>query len=490
MSVSRRVSSSVAACLLAVFAVVLPAAGQNYTPRYSGTNARVTDFSNLPASAPRRFAVVGDVARPGVYETADRRAVCSAILKAAGSQASTGGYFTTHHSLRTTYTAIFDADTAEASHGDVIVVTASPRDRKPASTDDIHVALIGLQIEPVVVRLASSERSIAGLFSRLRQPAEAAVTATVNGQRTGEPLKNGDVIRVASQLVDRAALSGCDAVLPVRSLDQNAAEPAATSAAEPITEPGPPVYAALPALEAAPLPMIEPVAIDEAPGANPLVAAAPPALVRPEPVSIQTDNAPPAAARIERASAQVSAGRPERLLAQRAEFAQRASRPPDSATPTDTSVRTLVVLLALGTLGLGVALLWLASERRLRSASRPEPLHCPAPQPAAVEEPADDLSQLIRDELAIEDEPVVLPSRIALHGQAVGQKRLIVHPPQPLAGPHFAAQQPATVTASAGKVSQSSPPAATPVNRPVQSPKDTEGLLDRVLLAMQREGRK
>ncbi len=114
----------------------------------------------------------------------------------------------------------------------------------------------------------------------------------------------------------------------------------------------------------------------------------------------------------------------------------------------------------------------------------------PSTAPSAeVPSPIDPLQAIVRGELAIEEEPVVIPAQISLHGEATGQKRLIIHPPQPLAGPHFAAA-PSAVTASARTQAMPQPRKAAPAPRgPVRSQKDTEGLLDRVLLAMQREGR-
>jgi hypothetical protein len=174
---------------------------------------------------------------------------------------------------------------------------------------------------------------------------------------------------------------------------------------------------------------------------------------------------------------------------------------------SNAQLRNLVILVALGTLGIGIALLWVASERRLENVAAPEPVEL---EPVTLPEPAaslstageqssdslqtmatdsDDLGELIRGELPVQDEPVVLPARVALHGKAVGQKRLVIHPAQGLAGPHFSepAKAPEKVPATRHTTPVSRTPAAPSAVRGQNEP---EGLLDRVLLAMQREGRR
>jgi hypothetical protein len=478
----------VAHCLMAVVALACPASAQDSAPRYYGSNASVVEFSEQRPQATRRIAVIGDVERPGVYESSARRLVASTVLTATGSHAGPGDYFWRFHGgLRGFGIAMSQSENTDVLSGDVIVVPISPR-RKAKAAEQIHLAVIGLGPDPSVIRVPRFDCSLPSLFSRLRQPGSVAASATVNGVKTSELLKDGDVIVVSSHLVDRASLGGCDAILPIKSLDTPVETPKAT------TEWSPPVN-----VDAAPqLPLLGPHSVDE-------VAARPEAVASVEPST-------PAREEVSKvASLEVEApildAKPSKFVEPAVEAREDVRRPSpiaarrhnvltpdfesDAVSDGDSQIRNLVIFVALGTLGLGVAMLWLASERRLRATAAPAPVPL-TPLPIDAEISADDeLGELIRGELPVEDEPVVLPSRIALHGEPVGQKRLVVHPPQALAGPHFGS--PASTPEKAAAASESRP--ASPPVRPgssssIRSAKDTEGLLDRVLLAMQREGRR
>jgi len=493
MSVLRQGLLIVACCLTAVAGTASSAVAQSAAPRYLGSDATVVEFGEQRSSRPRRIAIVGDVEHPGVYESTTKRVFARDVLAAAGSPLVLGDYFSRHNGgLPPISISTSTADSADVVTGDVLVVAVPPtRRRPPATTEDIHVAAIGLAAEPVVIRVGPSERSLATLFFRLNQPSEAAVAARVNGAPASGPLKNGDVIVVGSNLVDRGALVGCKAILPVRSLDT--ATPPATAT----TEWSPPVAVA----EVPVLPVLEAPAPESR---NPNAIAAADLQVEPAPVTgaTQIAMAPEFPSPTELAEGPRLVGEEDRpalkRLTARAAFGRRsavknAAWETPAATGNETGVRGLVILLALGTLGLGVTLLWLASERRLRTAAAPEPVPVATlPEPdEPVAEGLDSLQELLRAGASVEDEPVVLPSRISLHGEAVGQKRLIIHPPQALAGPHFGAAS--TVAAKAESKSaarESEPVSSRAPASPVRSAKDTEGLLDRVLLAMQREERR
>jgi len=475
-----RPSFPVISCCLAALLTVPCSVQAQTTPAYQGSYAKVLEFGERRPKSPRRVAVIGNVQRPGVYESTVRDATAGPLLKAAGSQAAAGDFLTRFHTGMTpVVVATWNAESALVVDGDVISVLIPPSRPRPAAADQIHVALL-VGKDPVVVRVPRSDQTLPGLFSLLRQTSDAAASATVNGVRSNAMLENGDVIFVASNLIDRGALMSSPAVLPATSLDPPPEQPKATAEwSPPVTVPETP---ALPPLKANPL--------GEASQQASAVAKA-------KPETPDGDDFPKVAM-VE------SFDPPVMKLEAPAVETRRASSAPVRRQPTRTTepdpeleataeegspVRTMVVLLALGTLGLGVALLWLASEKRVRGVWAPEPVEMPPPADAPAEEVEDELGQLIRGDLPVEDEPVVLPSRIALHGQAVGQKRLILHPPQSLAGPHFA--MPPGSSAPAEKVAAAGPPVRPdPASSPIRSPRDTEGLLDRVLLAMQREGRR
>ena len=92
MPACRQAILFVAGCLLA--AIVSQANAQDPSARYYGSNARIVEFSEQRPSRPRRIAVVGDVMRPGVYQSSTRQLLASTLLTAAGSQALPGEYFT------------------------------------------------------------------------------------------------------------------------------------------------------------------------------------------------------------------------------------------------------------------------------------------------------------------------------------------------------------------------------------------------------------
>ncbi|QDT56639.1 hypothetical protein Pan44_46960 [Caulifigura coniformis] len=495
MSVLRQGLLIVACCLTAVAATASFAVAQSGAPRYLGSDATVVEFGEHRAFRTRRIAVVGDVERPGVYESTTRQVSAAEVLAAAGSRLMLGDYFSRHNGgLPPVSISTSTADSQDVVTGDVLVVAVPPTRRKPpAATEDIHVAAIGLAPEPVVIRVGPSERSLATLFFRLNQPSEAAVAARVNGAPASGPLKNGDVIVVGSNLVDRRALLGCHAILTVRPLAAELPQVA------PTTESAPPVAAA----EVPLLPVLEAPAPESRPPAtiadSPVEPAPAPeerrvALLTDSPSPTAPEDGPQLVHEEERPAFRRFTARP--AFGRRSAVKNAAWETPD-VSGSESNVRGLVILLALGTLGLGVTLLWLTSERRLRTAAAREPVPVIVSTLPELDEPVveevDRLEELLHGGVSIEDEPVVLPSRISLHGEAVGQKRLIVHPPQALAGPHFGA-----ASTAAAKVESKAEPApretapvtSRPPASPIRSAKDTEGLLDRVLLAMQREERR
>jgi hypothetical protein len=111
------------------------------------------------------------------------------------------------------------------------------------------------------------------------------------------------------------------------------------------------------------------------------------------------------------------------------------------------------------------------------------------------------LQRLINNALPIIEEPTLLPERADFHGEAVGRRRMRIDAEQNLSGPHFAAPQRApqsvAVPEAAGTANtrpkRDVPPVDTPADEaPASSSRDAArgGLLDRVLVAMEREKRR
>lgn len=111
------------------------------------------------------------------------------------------------------------------------------------------------------------------------------------------------------------------------------------------------------------------------------------------------------------------------------------------------------------------------------------------------------LSRLINNELPIIEEPTLLPESADFHGEAVGRRRLRIDAEQHLSGPHFAAAQqtsePEAVPETAGtantRPNREDSSADGPSGDAVASSRRGTrqgGLLDRVLVAMEREKRR
>src|SRR5690606_21190513 len=113
----------------------------------------------------------------------------------------------------------------------------------------------------------------------------------------------------------------------------------------------------------------------------------------------------------------------------------------------------------------------------------------------------DTLNRLINNELPIIEEPTLLPDRAGFHGEAVGRRRLRIDAEQTLSGPHFAVPQqtprPVAVPETAGtantRPNREDSSAETPSGDAAASANrgtTQGGLLDRVLVAMEREKRR
>jgi hypothetical protein len=111
------------------------------------------------------------------------------------------------------------------------------------------------------------------------------------------------------------------------------------------------------------------------------------------------------------------------------------------------------------------------------------------------------LDRLINNALPIIEEPTPLPEGATYHGESVGRRRLRIDAEQTLTGPHFGASQqishPGAVPVSAGTATSRSEredfptvPTEGQAEAPPQRTNAQGGLLDRVLVAMEREKRR
>jgi hypothetical protein len=256
--------------------------------------------------------------------------------------------------------------------------------------------------------------------------------------------------------------------------------------------PGPPaadeqataVDPAAPAVDAVPASLITdftPSLIEriETPIEPPSVSVVPPLDARPDPTAVAAVETPVAVS-------------PPALIAK-----------VDVASAGDRSDQVLsYALLLAGVLGIGTLYVWLRREAQLRLNARFAEQMALLPivePPAEMENEVDNyFAELVGNEIEIIEEPLVLPDQLDLHGKAVGQQRLIIHPAQPLAGPHFtstpAPVREAVSSSAGGKIPSSTREVSPRPTQPVASASSgiecEAGLLERVLMRMQHEGRR
>jgi hypothetical protein len=160
-----------------------------------------------------------------------------------------------------------------------------------------------------------------------------------------------------------------------------------------------------------------------------------------------------------------------------------------------------ITVLATALICLAASLLW---SRLEDSTGLPGNVTGHSNEPLPIHSRTEDrstLQRLINNALPIIEEPTLLPEGADFHGEAVGRRRLRIDAEQSLSGPHFAAPQRApqsvAVPEAAGTANTRPKREAPPVDTPAgdataSSTRDAAqgGLLDRVLVAMERERRR
>lgn len=498
--------------------VAADAPNPSASPRPLGVTTRrevaIEGFSRA-GSRCNVVAIVGAVDRPCAVELPGSSLELSQLAEFAGvSSSETAARVRIYRRNQVIVGSVVDY---LALPGDVVVVNPSSG-ASMSATGEFHVAIVGLIDQPVVVPVSRRSSSLATLLSELGQPValiDAARTTNGGGRpNTGNTLLiPGSVIVVEPSLVDRAALANSNRV--PAAVAYSAREVTSQDVLDLPVEPAPipdhpadvGVAAQLPSIPSASLPdashaSVEPVApladavttsliTDFTPatlGETELVEEQPAVAATPEPVPLAQDL--PALA----AETTAVAPQPE------PENATAVATPTASIEPADQIVS--YILLLAGVVGIGTLYFWLRREAQLRLNARfAEQLALlPSVDPPAVSELDNFFADLVANQLEIVEEPLDLPQQLDLHGRAIGQQRLIIHPAQPLAGPHFTSSPSPVREAATASVSSpiSSPPPPIPTfSRPMQaaSPVDTgagdePGLLERVLVRMLQEGRR
>jgi hypothetical protein len=511
-----------ALCVIALTAttaqgVDAPAPPQPYTGG-PASNAVATGTLASPerpvvsrTSVPPFAAIVGAVRTPGAYELPVTALTIADLIDRAGGLVDAGAIVRVDRGIRSQLISRTFIDSEIVAAGDVIVISPAMIQTSQSGTADVVV--VGLYDVPVVVQTSGEITRLSTLLQRLNQSPElleSAQTRPVDGHKLGgdATLASATVVMLDRRLVRAVApeveqrlirpphlLSEVSAVAtPVSTFeDQRRWEHSAVSSlldSEELPNLDPPSTEAITFDPLPPEPVVEEEPTQQvAMLTESTVAPAPPVLTMdlPKPrveslPPVKTAD-PPAVERKLRAAEKATV-----VPARVPSVSKSATSSPSS---TGAAFLFLPACLVLGFAGIALMTSWVVMYSRLR-ASR-------AAQQAAATVPFGQvISDLVHNRLPIDEEPVELPARRPLHGRAVGESRLVLDAPQPLAGPHFSAtsrsrsaepvakQAPEIPRESIGEGGGKAPEAP---SRRVAGSTDG-GLLERVLLAMDREGRR
>lgn len=471
----------------------------------------IEGFPHARRAVDNRVAVIGAVSRPGMFLLPEEPVSIGRLGESAGlTVTGRKPLVRVFRNGRPYYGSLDVGDLAAA--GDVLVFGPIPQrgGRSAAGNpSQFGVALLGLASHPVLIAVPDDSPSLSRLLQELRQP-DAVIKTARTWPISGAPIRGeallseGAVVQLDPTLVDAVAAKSTGLIAPASPLD--VAETQSPSIQQPVETSAPPLErtASLPAL---------PGRWDQtATAADSVDKTGPNAIAKqtslktsrigspelsPPELSAPFDSAPEAMA------PEPPLVNPRRLKSKSQTLAPEFT-PNLELEAVDTgessllgqATRSLLVLAALA--GLGVLITWLRREARRR---QKQPAQTKTVIPAAAEHPPlapvdSFLADLVHDRLEIVEEQPVLPDRLDLHGKSVGHLRLVIHPAQPLAGPHFAAAPAevpkpvlSAIAASGEPESHGADPA--PPRRPRHTVENHDGgLLERVLLAMHREERR
>lgn len=462
-------------------------AGSRYSEPRSQIQVRSTDAK--PAGEEGVISIVGAVRAPDVFTTEKTRIALNELLKAAGGFAE--GASTTIRIFRNgsiRYQLKYDAQQPVLLERGDIVVVVPMRDRSLKQDDLVPVICLGLVARPVCLLLEQDITTVNILTQRLLQKDEVAQAAQVfdpYGLSRQRFLLPGAIVVFDPATVDQQQLRLTQQFPPVRPLDPSEKKPASAPKAKEVTFDGlrswpvtvqpsqtvqaTPISASpqqtqsslnLPDASAAKQP--QPTALDIP---SPLFSSENTVIVEPTPAPAMRSNSqgvaapqlpPPTLHRAEPASWEIdgkpsvtASTDPEPSLADPIVTAQIASS--DATTDTETAPAPPVqkpvtkraestsrswgyVALTLG----GLAVLCLIASVMWSQLDRESVAEFRVPRKEQAESGEDQASNKLDPSAAIIEEQILIPHQTALHGIAIGHRRIMVHERhKELAGPHF-----------------------------------------------------
>ncbi len=546
---SLRILGAVVATWLGLASSTL-AQPEDFRPVAYRHSASLSEAEAIPSPDKQAcFAILGAVKNSGVYQAAGAPITLGQLVSEAGGLSTTASPMA--HIIRGSgpvkHVMFRPGSSVTIQHGDVVVFhrIAGPSPDDIVMTAEgipaVHVAFINLLPDrPVVVPLDLSMASLAGVQRALSQPAGFSAGVRLYRQGSYEspqknldsqmPLLPGDVLlfpAVTPELAQAASAIGLPAAMPMEGSDQahepdseqGLAAPASPDLTSELTISGPMDLGSMddpsPAHRS-----VEPIAtsISLAPsgGATLADAFAPPI---PESVdaaaqgdAIRTYDAPaPPREDLHWGTLRAGVAKPKAVNPTRSSMPL-TTLPRASAKRAETDSATSVgglagVVLALSLLCFAVSLIWSRYDREPTTAigmgAATHDLHSPSTR--------NELDELIENRIPLVEEETRLPEGLSYCGQAIGRRRLILNQRETLAGPHISLSAPAprslvsdtddqripvpTVDLSGDSIRIDAEPTSAADDKPrdaahkLPQPQPQRGLLERVLVAMEREKR-
>lgn len=459
-------------------------AGSRHTEPQSQMQVRSMDAKPLEEEG--FISIVGAVRASDVFTTKKPRISLNELLKAAGGFSE--GASTTFRVFRNgniRYQARYDAQQSVLLEtGDVVVVVPMPT-YQLKQDDLVSVICLGLDERPVCLPLEQDITSLDILAEKLKQSKDVAATAQVfdpYGRSRQRFLVPGAIVVFDPTLVDQQQLLLTQRFPPVRPLAPSESpkpkaqevsldglrswpvtvQPSRTIQSTPLTASPQQAQTSINPANASSPSQPQPTAIDipsplfssetsvsveptPAPALRahsqnvPAPQLPPPAIHRAEPASWETDGQLAANPTTDLISEpQPTLAQPIATAKVDSASAESAPAPPVSKPTKQTAEPTSrswgYVALTLG----GLAVLCLIGSVMWSQLDRESVADFRVPRKEPAESLEDDQSNELDPSAAIIEEQILIPHQTALHGIAIGHRRIMVHERHTeLAGPHF-----------------------------------------------------
>jgi hypothetical protein len=194
----------------------------------------------MPAARPAYFAILGEVASPGVYELPAECTLGQLVRYAGGITRDADGNARVFRGARLAERLfVASAESAILYPGDLITIARRARDQsttKSVRHSQVQIGLLNLIERPVVINMPGDQASVARIVEFLRQPPELveqihivdpsrkSVRRSTDPERDADLLRSGTVLIFPKSSVRVASLPPLpDPIAPARSPSVNAA---------------------------------------------------------------------------------------------------------------------------------------------------------------------------------------------------------------------------------------------------------------------------